>query len=87
MKAATAGAHGWRFSGSAQSDAAQHWRLIGLSIAVGVPVMFWTAALVLLGGALGVSISPIGAMAAAAAVGLSCAFGASSVMGERPSRS
>jgi hypothetical protein len=56
------------------------YRFVGLLLAVGVPVVFWTSAVAIVSRALGIDIGAAGLAAWALAVGTVCFVAASAVM-------
>jgi hypothetical protein len=55
------------------------YRLAGTLLVVGVPILFWTSLLGVMGRALGVEIGIVGLTACGLAVGAVCLFAASAV--------
>lgn len=82
MRSGIASAPALRLARPARTSRARCWRIIGLTIAVAVPVAFWTFLIALLGAAFDVAISPVVLAMIAGAIGLICALGAAVVMGE-----
>ena len=80
MRAATAIQPNLRLLALSQEAAAQLFKLAGLSIAVGIPVLFWTAALALASHAVGFQIGVWGLAYCALTVTALCSPGASLVM-------
>jgi hypothetical protein len=60
-------------------------RLAGMVLVVGVPTLFWTSLLGVMGRALGVEIGIVRLTACGLAVGAVCLFAASAVMMRHPS--
>jgi hypothetical protein len=83
MKVAIADAPALLLPALSQAAAAQYCRLAGLLLAVGVPVLFWTSALAVLGNALGIAIGPAALAAAGLAIGTCCLIVASVAMAGR----
>lgn len=83
MKVAFAIAPALRLPAFSQRAAARSWRLAGLLLAVGVPTLFWTFALSLLGHALGFEIRSGMLVAVGVAVGMLSLISASLVMAVR----
>jgi hypothetical protein len=83
MKVAFAIAPALRLPAFSRRAVARSWRLAGLLLAVGVPTLFWTFALSLLGKALGFEIGSGMLIAVGVAVGMLSLIGASLVMAVR----
>jgi hypothetical protein len=77
MKVAIAFAPALRLPACSRQTTAQFWRLAGLLLIVGIPVLFWTSALALFGHALGFEIGSGMLVAASLTVGMSCLIAAS----------
>jgi hypothetical protein len=60
------------------------YRLDGMLLVVGVPVLFWTSLLAIVSRGLGIEIGAPGLIACGLAVGAVCLFAASAVMVARP---
>jgi hypothetical protein len=83
MKLAITAAPTLRLPALAQEATARSWRLAGLLLAVGFPVLFWTSVLALVGCVLGIEIRSGTLAAVSLTIGIFCYIGASLVMAAR----
>jgi hypothetical protein len=85
MKLATTAVRALPLSSRPSLPSCVLYRLAGRMLVVGVPMLFWTSLLGVMGRALGVEIGIVGLTACGLAVGAVCLFAASAVMVGRPS--
>jgi hypothetical protein len=83
MKLAIAQAPALRLPVVSQTARDRLYKLLGVLIVVGIPVLFWTAVLALAGNAFGFTVGSTALMSCALAVGVCCLFGASVVVAKR----